>query len=157
MLGSLAKKLRLLGIDTAYISDTDDSELKYIVRSQSRILLTRDVNLSQNLGALAWLVNGSDAREEFLSIAERLSAVDCQPHAFSRCLECNDELVPLDSSSVREKVPPYVLESRDTFFGCPSCGRVFWHGTHSKRMGEEVEWMKGVLEKEKLGKGEERK
>lgn len=146
MLGSLAKKLRLLGIDTAYSSDADDSELKYLVRFQSRILLTRDTNLSKELGALAWLVTGKDSREEFLSITKKLSAVDCQPDPFSRCLECNDELVLLDRTRVRDKVPPYVLESRDTFRGCPSCGRVYWEGTHSERMGEEVEWMKGKLE-----------
>jgi hypothetical protein len=157
MLGSLARKLRLLGIDTAYNSDAEDSELKYLVRSQSRILLTRDTNLSKELGALAWQVTGKDAREEFLSIVQKLSAVRCQPDPFSRCLQCNDELVPLDSSKVRDKVPPYVLESRDTFFACPSCERVYWEGTHSKRMGEEVEWMEKVLEEEKRGKGEEGK
>ena len=155
MLGSLAKKLRLLGIDTAYISDADDSELKYLVRSQSRILLTRDMNLSRNLGGLAWQVSGKDVREEFLSITKKLSAVGCQPDPFSRCLECNDELITLESSNVRDKVPPYVLESRHSFHGCPSCGRVYWEGTHSERMEEEVEWMEKVLEEEKRGKGEE--
>jgi uncharacterized protein with PIN domain len=148
MLGSLARKLRLLGIDTAYIRDTDDSELKYLVRSQSRILLTRDMNLSRNLGDLAWLVTGRNAREEFLSISKKLSIADCQPDPFSRCLECNEELVPLNSTRVRDKVPPYVLESKASFFGCPSCERVYWEGTHSKRMGEEVEWMKDVLQGE---------
>ena len=149
MLGSLARKLRLLGIDIAYIRDADDSEIKYLIRSQNRILLTRDMNLSKNLGDLVLLVTGDNAREEFLSIAKRLSAVGIQPDPFSRCLECNDELVPLDSSSVRDKIPPYVLESSDTFFGCPSCGRVYWEGTHNKRMGEESFWMKRVLEEEK--------
>ncbi|MCK5352168.1 hypothetical protein KAJ77_06300, partial [bacterium] len=130
MLGSLAKKLRLLGIDTVYLKDTDDSELKYLVRSQSRILLTRNMNLSRNLGDLAWLITGNDAREEFLSIIQKLSAIDRQPDPFSRCLQCNDELVPLDRTRVRDKVPPYVLESKNSFHGCPSCGRVYWEGTH---------------------------
>jgi uncharacterized protein with PIN domain len=148
MLGSLSRKLRLLGIDTAYLRDADDSKLKYLIRSEARILLTRDTNLSKNLGDLAWLVSGRDAREEFLSIADKLSAVGCQPDPFSRCLECNEELVPLNSTRVRDKVPPYVLELKTSFFGCPSCERVYWEGTHSKRMGEEVEWMKDVLQGE---------
>ena len=146
MLGSLAKKLRLLGIDTAYAGDADDGKLKFLVRSQGRILLTRNINLAKSLGDLAWPVTGKDAREEFLSIAKRLSAIGCQPDPFSRCLECNDELIPLDSSRVRDKVPPYVMESRDTFLGCPFCERVYWKGTHRERMGKEVKWMRGVLQ-----------
>ncbi len=115
------------------------------------------MNLSKNLGDLVLLVTGDNAREEFLSIAKRLSAVGIQPDPFSRCLECNDELVPLDRTRVRDKVPPYVLESKDSFNGCPSCGRVYWEGTHSERMEEEVEWMEKVLEEEKRGKGEKGK
>ena len=146
MLGSLARKLRLLGIDTLYISDADDSELKYLVRSQSRILLTRDVNLSRNLGDLAWQVSGKDAREEFFSIAERLGPLSDQVEPFSRCLHCNDLLLSLESSEAYGKVPPYIYHSKKTFSRCPSCGKVFWEGTHSKRMGEEVEWMKDILQ-----------
>ena len=157
MLGSLAKKLRLLGIDTAYNSDADDSELKYLVRSQSRILLTRDMNLSRNLGDLAWLITGKDAREEFLSIAQKLSAVGCQPGPFSLCLDCNDRLQSIEPSKALDKVPPYIYRSKKTFTRCPSCGKVFWEGTHRERMGEEVEWMEKVLEEEKRGKGEKGK
>jgi uncharacterized protein with PIN domain len=142
MLGSLAKKLRLLGIDTAYIRDADDSEIKYLVRSQNRILLTRDINLSRNLGDLAWQVTGEDAREEFLSIVQKLSAFGCQPFPFSLCLDCNDRLQSIEPSEADGKVPPYIFRSKKTFTRCPSCGKIFWEGTHSKRMGEEVEWMR---------------
>ena len=148
MLGSLAKKLRLLGIDTAYSNDTDASELKYLARSQGRILLTRNLVLAKNMGELAWLVTGYNAREEFLSVANSLSAIDFHIDPFSRCLKCNNELVLLESSSVREKIPPYVLEAKESFYGCPSCERVYWEGTHRERMKEEVEWMKVVLQGE---------
>ena len=146
MLGSLVKKLRLLGVDTTYVSDADDSQLKYLVRNQNRILLTRNIDLSRSLDDHAWPVTGKDVREEFLSIAKRLSAIGCQPDPFSRCLECNDELVPLDSARVIDKVPPYVLETRDAFLGCPFCERVYWKGTHRERMGKEVRWMRKVLQ-----------
>ena len=53
MLGSLAKKLRMLGIDTAYLSDAPDAQLKYVVRSEGRILLTRDASLAKQLGEKA--------------------------------------------------------------------------------------------------------
>jgi len=152
MLGSLAKKLRLLGIDTAYIKDADDNELKYLVRSQNRILLTRDMNLSRNLGDHAWLVNGSDAREEFLSIAERLAPFSDNIMPFSRCLDCNEPLITIDASETDGRVPPYILSSKTHFSKCSSCGKVFWEGTHRKRMVQEVEWMRKFIE-EKRDKG----
>jgi uncharacterized protein with PIN domain len=149
MLGSLARKLRLLGIDTAYISDPDDSELKYLVRSQGRILLTRDLNLSKKMGDLAWFVTGKDAREEFLSVAEKLKPFSDLLVPFSRCLDCNDLLQSMELSEAEGKVPPFIFQSQKNFTHCPSCGKVFWKGTHGKRMGEEIARMKEALEREK--------
>jgi uncharacterized protein with PIN domain len=148
MLGTLAGKLRLLGLDTAYISDAQDSELKYLVRSQGRILLTRSVCLSRRMGDMVCLVSGGDAREEFLSIAERLVSFSDQFEPFSRCLRCNDLLLLMEASQAKGKVPPYIYQSKKTFSRCPSCEKVFWKGTHSERMEKEVEWMKDVIAKE---------
>ena len=146
MLGSLAKKLRLLGIDTAYISDPDDSELKYLVRSQGRILLTRDLNLFKEMGDLGWSVTGKDVREEFLSLAEKLKPFSDLLLPFSRCLDCNDPLQSMELSEAEGKVPPFIFQSQKNFTHCPSCGKVFWKGTHSERMEVEVGWMRGILQ-----------
>ena len=146
MLGSLAKKLRLLGIDTVYISDPDNSELKYLVRSQTRILLTRNLNLSRSMGDLAWPVTGKDVREEFLSIAERMRFFSELLVPFSRCLDCNELLQSIEFPEAEGKVPPYIFMSNKPFSRCPSCRKVFWEGTHSKRMKEEVQWMKSQLQ-----------
>ena len=148
MLGSLAKKLRLLGIDTVYKSDPDNSELKYLVRSQTRILVTRDLNLSRSMGDLAWPVTGKDAREEFLSIAEKLKPFSDLLVPFSRCLDCNNPFQSMELSEAQGKVPPFIYSSQKIFSHCPSCGKVFWEGTHRKKMEKEVEWMEGVLQGE---------
>ncbi len=149
MLGTLARRLRMLGIDTLYLSDAGDGELKYLVRSQDRILLTKDSRLARDLPGNAWLVQGTDVREEFLSIAERLAPFSNQVKPFSRCLECNSRLEPVDRLRVRGKVPPYVLKTCETFVCCPDCGKVFWEGTHGSRMREDIDWMQGIL----LGEG----
>ena len=47
MLGKLAKKLRLLGYDTAYSSDIDDEDLIRIAKNENRILITKDVQLAR--------------------------------------------------------------------------------------------------------------
>ena len=148
MLGSLARKLRLLGIDTLYLKDATDNELKYMVRSQDRVLLTRDRDLSKALCERAWPVSGNNVREEFLSIAEKLAPFVDQFESFSRCLDCNDLLTAIPSSKAEGKVPPHIYQTKRSFSSCPSCGKVFWDGTHRERMEEEVEWMKGKLVRE---------
>jgi uncharacterized protein with PIN domain len=46
MLGRLAKWLRILGYDTAYFSQIEDSDLVRIARAEGRMLLTRDRELT---------------------------------------------------------------------------------------------------------------
>lgn len=145
MLGSLARKLRLLGIDTAYVRDASDSELKYIVRSEDRILLTADEALAHSLKDRAFLVTGNTLRAQLLSLAGRVPVPEGLPLPFSRCLECNVPLKAIDPAEARGKVPPYVSQSRETFSSCASCGRVFWEGTHRDRMEREVEWMMEMI------------
>jgi uncharacterized protein with PIN domain len=148
MLGSLTKKLRMLGVDTLYIKDATDGELKYAVRSQGRILLTRDASLAKQLGEKALLVAGSDTHEEFVSTVAALRKSGCRPRPMSLCLKCNAKLVPVDPASAKEKVPLHVLEKDLDLKSCPECGNVYWKGTHTGRMQEEIEWMRKVLEKD---------
>lgn len=147
MLGSLARRLRMLGIDTAYCRDSEDGALKSMARAEGRILLSRDRRLVRAIGKGAWEVTGTGVREEFLSVAPLLAAEGCRPAPMSRCLECNGRLITPDSASARAKAPPHVLESGADLLSCAGCGKVYWKGTHGKRMDEEVAWMKGELEK----------
>ena len=48
--------------------------------------------------------------------------------------ECNVVLKRVSKESVFEKVPPYVYLTQERFALCPSCNRVFWHGTHADQM-----------------------
>jgi uncharacterized protein with PIN domain len=145
MLGALARKLRLLGIDTEYLNNPGDHELEYLIRSQARVLLTRNRNLAMGLADNSWLVSGDEFRDQFLSIAGKLALFSDYVVPFSRCLDCNEPLITVDVSEIEGKVPPYILSSKTHFSECSSCGKVFWEGTHSKRMREEVDWMKEKL------------
>lgn len=146
MLGRLAKKLRMLGVDTVYISDAADGELKYHVTSQARILLTRDASLAKQLRKKAILVTGSDTREEFLSIVGALRKAGCRPRPMSLCLKCNGRLLPMDPASARSKAPPHILEKGGELKSCTGCGKVYWRGTHASRMQREIDWMEEQLQ-----------
>ncbi len=148
MLGTLARRLRMLGIDTLFLRDTEDSELRYIVRSQDRILLTKNSHLAEKLAENAWIVRGTNAREEFASISSQLSAACCQLNPLSLCLGCNVRLEQVEGHKFRPKIPPHVLKKEKKFMGCPDCGKVFWEGTHSSSMRQEIKWMHDQLQAE---------
>ena len=151
MLGSLARRLRMLGIDTAFLPEASDAELRFLARSQGRTLLSRDRRLVKALGDRAWEVAGSDVREEFTSIASRLAGKGCAIKPMSRCLDCNGRLTGVDPASARAKVPPHVLDQGLDLVSCSGCGKAYWKGTHRKRMDAEVRWMEAELRKHRKG------
>jgi len=137
----------MLGLDTVFLRDAPDGELRFIARSQGRILLSRDCRLVKVLGDQAWQVTGSGVHEEFTSIASKLAGKGCRPAPLSRCLECNGELIPIDPVSAKAKAPPHVLDIGLDLMSCTDCGKVYWKGTHRERMDAEVRWMEGELKK----------
>jgi uncharacterized protein with PIN domain len=50
------------------------------------------------------------------------------------CLHCNAPLRPLDKAQVAHLVPPNVRAQHDRFSRCDVCNRVFWEGSHWRRM-----------------------
>ena len=41
---------------------------------------------------------------------------------------------PVDKARVLERLPPSVRANYERFTACDSCGRVFWEGSHWRRM-----------------------
>jgi uncharacterized protein with PIN domain len=137
MLGRLATWLRLLGYDTTYLPNVDDPELARIARTEDRILLTRDVELTRRRGIHFVLIESDQPDEQVHQVfrARKLTARE----AFSRCAECNHRLESVSKESVRGSVPPYVFQTQERFRRCANCGRVYWRGTHWARMVARME------------------
>jgi uncharacterized protein with PIN domain len=128
MLGRLARWLRALGYDTLYFRDAPDRRLLAIALADRRRLLTRDAALARRAREAGLLV-----RAEVLDTQIREVAAACglaARRALSRCLECNALLVAATRDEVRSRVPPYTFATRDRFWTCAECGRVYWAGTH---------------------------
>jgi uncharacterized protein with PIN domain len=133
MVGKLARWLRILGFDTAYSNKFEDDELLRIAQSEDRVLLTRDTGLASRSGSIRHVFIESDHfREQLRQVLKDLGLKDFK--VFSRCLECNTPLVEVDKEDVFEKVPPFVYLTQERFASCPSCRRVYWHGTHAEEM-----------------------
>ena len=137
MLGRLATWLRLLGYDTAYRPEADDSELARVARAEDRVLLTRDVELTRRRGLRHLLIESENVDEQLQQVFRALDLTARQ--AFSRCAECNVPLDPASKETIQSQVPPYVFQTQDHFLRCPRCQRVYWRGTHWARMLARIE------------------
>ncbi len=126
--GKLARWLRLLGYDVAYMETADKLAVAWRARSEGRILLTRDRGLANRRGLQGIWIRAQGLEEQ---IDQVLREVDPPfPEAAPRCMACNVPLVSLAWEKARELVPPYVARTQRTFSQCPECGKVYWSGTH---------------------------
>jgi len=135
-LGRLASLLRLLGFDVAWRNDAGDEELAATSAAEDRVLLTRDRGLLKRSAVRQGrLVRAVHPEEQLAEIAARY---DLGPLArpFTRCPVCNLVLAPAeaDGPELAARVPPRVRARISGFRLCPSCGRVYWRGSHVDRM-----------------------
>ena len=133
MVGKLARWLRVLGIDVAYSNTYEDDEIVRIASAETRIVLTRDTGLAARRSPVRFvLIQSDDYAEQVDQVIREFSLRDFK--VFTRCLECNVVLTPVSKETVFDRVPPYVYLTQERFALCPSCNRVFWHGTHADQM-----------------------
>ncbi len=128
MLGRLARWLRMMGYDVTFLVDTDDLAVLRHARAEGRLLLTRDRALARRAGALGVLVHSERLEEQLQELATR--GLIHGPLETTRCPLCNEVLRELPRSAARDRVPPYVYQTQHEFYECPTCGRVYWAGTH---------------------------
>jgi hypothetical protein len=138
MLVRLGRWLRAAGYDTAVAGAGEaDGDLVARARAEGRWLLTRDRRLvREDAGArdpvvlLAAETTGAAARE----LRERLG-VDWQAAPFTRCMLDNAELVPAGADALA-RVPAGVPDG--PVMVCPACDRVYWPGSHLRRMHRQL-------------------
>jgi len=138
-LGRLARYLRLLGFDCLYRNDAADDELAVVSAAEGRILLSRDRGLVGRRDLRhAYLVTETLPRVQAVEVVRRLDLTS-QVRPFHRCLICNGAVVSATVDEVADRVPPWVRENDTGYRRCPDCGRVYWRGTHWRRMARLIE------------------
>jgi uncharacterized protein with PIN domain len=133
-LGGLARLLRMAGFDTLYDNNIKDAEVETIALADQRVVLTRDRDLLKRRTIThGCYVHQLKAAHQLRELSDRLDlAGSLQP--FTLCLNCNVPLHAVSKEAVLERLPPRVRELHDEFNACDRCQRVFWKGTHWKRM-----------------------
>lgn len=135
-LGALARRMRLLGLNTVYSSAADDPELVERATVQARVLLTKDRGLLRRhalpMGAY---VRGDRPDEQLADVLDRFAP---RLAPWTRCPACNGVLVPATVEEVHDRIEPGTRRSYTAFSRCPACGRVYWRGAHARRLEEIV-------------------
>jgi uncharacterized protein with PIN domain len=131
-LGTVARRLRLVGVDAEYRNDLDDDTLIELANARRRVLLTQDRGLLRRrklwLGAF---VRGSRPDDQFADLLDRF-APPLAP--WTRCTACNGMLAPVAKEIVADRLEPGTRRCHDTFARCESCGQVYWKGAHHERL-----------------------
>lgn len=135
MLGRLAKWMRLLGFDVLYDRTMTDNEIIRISLEQDRVILTRDTGLvARPLASNHVFIENDNVRQQLQQVLVTFHLMS-MPGPLTRCSACNEPLTAIDKQDARDLVPQYVYEKNNNFLRCGICGRIYWKGTHVKRMG----------------------
>ena len=134
MLGRLARRMRLLGLDVLYNRTLNDNEIIRLSLEQDRVILTRDKALSDRPLSENRLFINSDLVQEQVDQVLSSFPLESLLEPFSRCSECNDPLSRITREDAEDLVPQHVYENKYLFLRCPRCKRTYWQGTHVMRM-----------------------
>jgi hypothetical protein len=134
-LGTLARRLRLLGLDAAWSNDAADADLAARAAAEDRVLLTQDRGLLMRRGVPGALVRGSRPDDQLADVLDRF-APGLAP--LTRCTACGARLEPVPKAEVADRLPPGTRRTFDDFSRCPACGRLYWRGAHARRIDDLV-------------------
>ncbi len=140
MLARLCRRLRVAGYDTEFAGPSEhDGRLLQRAINEDRLLLTCDRKLAERRLALGRMVvlpsNGLDGPAR--ALMDRVS-INWLLDPFSRCLIDNLLLRPANPRELC-RLPRRAREigSKDIFI-CPHCDRIYWPGSHVRRMYEQL-------------------
>ena len=148
MLGRLARWLRVLGYDTTYDETLADPELVRRAQEEQRLLLTRDRHLLKELRPL----RAHEVRQDdpLAQLHDLVSTLALPPPAalFTRCLLCNAPLRAVAEAEALPLLPEGMRGVPGPVRRCPQCGRLYWDGSHVRRMRAALErvlpgWLAG--------------
>lgn len=143
MLGTLTRYLRFMGYDTTSANGLpegdkkEDSLLLAIAGQEGRLLLTKDTELARRGEESALLIRSDEVMEQVQQLID-LHLVK-RRLTLSRCSLCNTPLREANTCEIeRADYAPKNWRNL-SFFWCNRCKKLYWNGSHGKRLEERVE------------------
>ncbi len=127
----------MLGQDVTYNVKLNDNELLDLAKKESRVLLTRDLELYRHAaasGTEAFFAEAKSESEQLAEIAQRYRlplAVDMEK---SFCPICNTPLVATPKEQLLSELQKNTFAYYEKFWKCPNCGQIYWQGAHWKQI-----------------------
>ncbi len=141
-LGTLARQLRMLGLDTLYERNFTDAQIAHLALTHPRIVLTRDILLLKRKSIKwgYWLRSQYTDKQlaEVMAYFELLEYIE----PLSRCMACNGILNSVEKGEIVHLLQPQTNEYFQDFYQCSTCKKIYWKGSHYKKMVERIEQLK---------------
>jgi hypothetical protein len=150
MLGKLARWLRMLGQDVAYNVQLKDNELLDLAKKETRVLLSKDLELYQRAIARdidAFFVGGKSESERLAEVAKRYGLKLVIDMENSRCPVCNTKLGATPKEQLQGELQKNTFAYYEKFWKCSNCGQVYWQGAHWKQISNTLNEAQAKLEK----------
>ena len=135
----LVRWLRAVGIDTVWEDAIADEDLVRWAIREKRFVLTLDKKLKEEWRADNVLLLESDKSLEQLAQIVRRFNLKMPDKIFTRCLVCNSLLREATAEEIKAQAPPRAQENHNAFYYCPNCRRIYWEGSHTRRMRAVIE------------------
>ncbi|OIQ91832.1 hypothetical protein GALL_262030 [mine drainage metagenome] len=135
MLGHLCRYLRAAGYDALLAQNgASDAELLQQCHADGRHFLTQDTLIREHKAARGVaLILPTGTLNHLAALLAHHYRLDWLSHSFTRCLVDNTPLVPADDAAIA-RAPPDALRPEEQLLHCPTCARIYWRGSHYKRM-----------------------
>ena len=142
MLGTLIKYLRFMGYDTTSANTlgkgnaNEDTLLLELGLRDHRILLTRDNELARRGKVRAIFIKSEDVMEQVEQLIE--TGLITRRVTMSRCSLCN--MIVRVAFQCEISGADYAPKDWRglSFFWCESCGKLYWNGSHGKKLEERI-------------------
>jgi uncharacterized protein with PIN domain len=139
MLAALARWLRAAGYDAALARPSaPDRGLIDQARSEGRVLVSRDRALIGGVKDVEALLLPDGGLDDQAAALGRALGLDWRLAPFTRCVMDNTPLRPATAEEIAV-IPRSSRMLPGPFRACPCCGRLFWPGSHVRRMSERLE------------------
>lgn len=140
MLGKLARWLRLSGYQTYYNSREDDTALLDMCIRSKTILLTRDRELERKARKLSLdviLIKSNGIENQLLQLVRNGFEIKKEPSE-ALCPMCGSEVRETEEKEI-SSLPQKIRLVDKKIYICSKCGKIYWEGSHWKKIRERVE------------------
>jgi hypothetical protein len=84
-------------------------------------------------------LTANDPLEQLREVVSLVPIIPQELRLLQRCVRCNDQLEDVAREEAFGHVPDYVFETQTSFHKCLKCHKIYWPGSHPKRMMQRLQ------------------